>query len=209
MFTDLFSSMDGCSSFMSWLVPIVFLVLLLGSNFFIQSLSMALLLISKKLFRKSSVGLCGVFLFVLMVNLLGLFPLVFPLSSTLWFSFGLAVPMWLYLIVSSLTFNPKKYIAHFVPLGTPMYLVPALILIETVSVMIRPITLAVRLVANISAGHIILSLVAACLSSWTLSFGGFVSMSFSIFYMFFEVFVSLIQAYIFTLLISLYSEDHP
>nr|CAH2593365.1 ATP synthase 6 [Physella acuta]CAH2593442.1 ATP synthase 6 [Physella acuta]CAH2593664.1 ATP synthase 6 [Physella acuta]CAH2593723.1 ATP synthase 6 [Physella acuta]CAH2594054.1 ATP synthase 6 [Physella acuta] len=180
-----------------------------SSSSFLQSYMCAMFMMTKSWTRKGSLLLCGVFLFVLLANLVGLFPFVFPSSTMLWFSFGMALPLWLYLILSGVSYDFKKFFAHFTPEGAPSLLVPLLVIIESVSVMIRPITLAIRLIANISAGHIILNLVAVCLSSWGPSMGSLAALCFSIFYSFFEVFVSIIQAYIFTLLLALYSNDHP
>jgi F-type H+-transporting ATPase subunit a len=95
------------------------------------------------------------------------------------------------------------------PSGAPGALMPFLILIETISILIRPITLTVRLVANISAGHIILALLANVLSSSLGIFSWSACVAIIIFYYLFEIFVSFIQAYIFTLLIRLYITEHP
>ena len=95
--------------------------------------------------------------------------------------------------------------AHLTPSGAPVAVAPLLVLIETISVLIRPLTLTVRLIANIRAGHIVLSLVANCLTAvpslrmLLLNTG----------YRMFEVFVCIIQAYIFSLLIKLYGSEHP
>jgi len=98
------------------------------------------------------------------------------------------------------------------PIGAPAALNPFLVIIETVSIMVRPITLSVRLTANIRAGHIVLTLIGNYL---TTSF--FISGIFSIalllriqvFYTIFEFGIGIIQAYIFCLLITLYSDEHP
>ena len=103
---------------------------------------------------------------------------------------------------------PKESAAHLAPAGAPAGLIPVLILIETISLLIRPITLTVRLIANISAGHIVISLIANCLvrSSLTVIIPVFFIYTG---YNIFEVFVCFIQAYIFSLLIKLYAEEHP
>lgn len=98
--------------------------------------------------------------------------------------------------------------AHLAPAGAPAALVPFLVLVETISILIRPLTLTVRLIANISAGHIVISLIANCLvrASTTALVSIFIL---NVGYTLFEVFVCLIQAYIFTLLVKLYAEEHP
>lgn len=85
---------------------------------------------------------------------------------------------------------------------------PLLVLIETVRILIRPLTLTVRLIANIRAGHIVLSLLANCLTRLS----GVTLLSIMLLntgYNIFEVFVCVIQAYIFSLLIKLYAGEHP
>ena len=93
--------------------------------------------------------------------------------------------------------------AHLSPSGAPFALSPLLVLIETISIIIRPLTLTVRLVANITVGHIVSALVAVKLRAmrgiWSLTF-------ITMFYIIFEFGVCLVQAYIFTLLLRLYSE---
>ncbi|KAH9518908.1 ATP synthase subunit H protein (Va0H) (atp6H) (Atp6v0e) [Bulinus truncatus] len=105
-------------------------------------------------------------------------------------------------------FFMKKTLAHLVPAGRPALLIPFLIIIEIISILIRPLTLTVRLIANIRAGHIVLSLIANCLTS--LGFTRILLILIvSVFYNIFEVFVCFIQAYIFTLLLKLYRLEHP
>jgi ATP synthase subunit 6 len=127
-------------------------------------------------------------------------------------SFSLGLPFWLSLIISAVFFNPTSVIARLLPIGAPAPLNPFLVIIETVSILVRPITLSIRLTANIRAGHIILTLIGNYLTARF-----FLSSVFSIlflifiqvFYTIFEFGISLIQAYIFCLLITLYSDEHP
>lgn len=95
------------------------------------------------------------------------------------------------------------------PSGAPLGLAPFLVLIETVRILIRPLTLTVRLMANIRAGHIVLGLLANRLTVLT---GHILILPLALLnvgYMLFEFFVCVIQAYIFSLLISLYHAEHP
>nr|UEP17940.1 ATP synthase F0 subunit 6 [Sydaphera spengleriana] len=154
----------------------------------------------------------GLFLLLIFMNLSGLVPYVFSPTSHLAVSLSLGLPLWLSLIVSAVVFNPSSVVAGLLPMGAPAPLNPFLVVIETVSIVVRPITLSVRLTANMSAGHIVLTLIGNYL---TASF--FMSSVFSmsllvfiqVFYTIFEFGISLIQAYIFCLLITLYSDEHP
>merc|ERR1711893_531541 len=87
-------------------------------------------------------------------------------------------------------------------------LIPFLVLVETVRIIIRPLTLTVRLIANIRAGHIVMSLIANCLVRASIS-ALIPVFLINVGYTLFEVFVCFIQAYIFTLLVKLYAEEHP
>jgi len=158
-----------------------------------------------------SPALRTLFSIILMVNLTGLIPYIFSLSSHLIFTLSFALPLWLILIISSVCYAPYTFLARLLPRGAPDWLNPFLVLIETVRNLVRPITLSFRLAANITAGHIVLTLIgvygrAAIFNS---AFSFIFLLSLQSFYILFELAICLIQAFIFCLLLSLYSEDHP
>nr|YP_010735490.1 ATP synthase F0 subunit 6 [Ambigolimax valentianus]WEI33081.1 ATP synthase F0 subunit 6 [Ambigolimax valentianus] len=215
MMADLFSSLDGMHSFTSWSASIIFIYLYMTNSTWLNFMST---FINKMLFSfwkgpenflPLKLFLSALMLFMILNNLIGLTPFTYGVTSSLWFNSSFAVILWFSLMLSGWTFNTKKSVAHLTPAGAPTILVPFLIIIESISIIIRPLTLTVRLVANISAGHIVLSLVANVLSASL----PFLSQSLMVFlmigYVLFELFVCLIQAYIFTLLISLYATEHP
>nr|QGZ09991.1 ATP synthase F0 subunit 6 [Eisenia nordenskioldi nordenskioldi] len=154
--------------------------------------------------------LSSIFILLIAVNLMGLVPYTFSSSSHLIFTLTFGLPMWMSLIMSSFTYSPKKTTAHFLPDGAPDWLNPFLVLIESTSVLVRPLTLSFRLAANMSAGHIVLSLVGVyCASAWFSSILSTLMLTLtSLGYILFEVAICMIQAYIFCLLLSLYSDDH-
>nr|QIZ12519.1 ATP synthase F0 subunit 6 [Plaxiphora albida] len=159
-----------------------------------------------------TIALVSMFCMLIFINLMGLFPYVFSMTSHLTFAFSFGLPLWLSLIISGLFFNFSEVISHFLPSGAPSILNPFLVLVETVSISVRPLTLSIRLAANMSAGHIILGLIGSYLSISFFCFSLFIIFILTmiqIFYFVFEVGIALIQAYIFSLLISLYSDDHP
>nr|QXF29938.1 ATP synthase subunit 6 [Chloeia pocicola] len=152
------------------------------------------------------------FVMLIMMNFMGLLPYVFSSTSHLLFTISFGLPMWMALILSSIMNSPTSFAAGLLPSGAPDWLNPFLVLIETISILLRPITLSFRLAANMSAGHVVLTLAGVYTtfflftgsSIWpTVSF-----FMFQLFYILFEMGICLIQAYIFCLLISLYSEDH-
>jgi ATP synthase subunit 6 len=157
-----------------------------------------------------SLIISAVFLIIITINLIGLIPYIFRTSRHLVFTLTIGLPAWIRLILSRFIFRPKKTTAHFLPDGAPDWLNPFLVLIETTRVLVRPLTLSFRLAANISAGHIVLRLIGIYCSSAIFS-RLLASVNLSIFiigYVLFEIAICLIQAYIFCLLLSLYSDDH-
>nr|YP_009231986.1 ATP synthase F0 subunit 6 [Tegula lividomaculata]AMA07347.1 ATP synthase F0 subunit 6 [Tegula lividomaculata] len=154
----------------------------------------------------------SLFLMLIFFNLMGLIPYVFSVTSHLAISFSLGFPLWLSLIISGAIYSPSSSAASLLPGGAPAALNPFLVLVETVSLCVRPITLSIRLVANMSAGHIVLGLIGTYLSSGVFVYSTLAVVtliSVQIFYFMFEIGVALIQAYIFSLLVTLYSDDHP
>nr|BDQ44090.1 ATP synthase F0 subunit 6 [Amynthas yunoshimensis] len=150
------------------------------------------------------------FTILIIINLMGMIPYTFSTPSHLIFTLVLGFPMWLSFLMSSAIYSPKKTIAQLLPDGAPDWLNPFLVIIETTSIIVRPLTLSFRLAANMSAGHIVLSLVGIyCATAWfTSSLGTSLLILTTLGYVLFEFAICLIQAYIFCLLLSLYSDDH-
>nr|YP_010690952.1 ATP synthase F0 subunit 6 [Lambis lambis]WBU92603.1 ATP synthase F0 subunit 6 [Lambis lambis] len=230
MLVDIFSSFDDNNQvFMSlyglmWLFSLV-TILVFSSSYWVMtprwvSITMTFKdTVSSQIFRSFGLNLggfinviSGLFLFLIVMNLSGLIPYVFSPTSHLAVSLSLGLPLWLSLIISAIFFNPSSVVAGLLPMGAPAPLNPFLVIIETVSIMVRPITLSVRLTANMSAGHIVLTLIGNYLTaSFFISsvFCMLLLISIQVFYTIFEFGISVIQAYIFCLLITLYSDEHP
>nr|ARO35538.1 ATP synthase F0 subunit 6 [Amolops hongkongensis] len=148
--------------------------------------------------------------FILNINLLGLLPYTFTPTTQLSINLGLAVPLWLATVLVGFRYKFTHSLAHFLPEGTPNLLIPVLILIETISLFIRPLALGVRLTANLTAGHLLMNLVSSAVCailpmSFTTSLLIFMAlMTLTIL----EIAVAMIQAYVFVLLISLYLQEN-
>lgn len=160
--------------------------------------------------KGSSSIISATFIILILVNLMGIVPYTFRTSRHLIFTLALGFPIWLRFILSRAAYRPKKTIAHLLPDGAPDWLNPFLVIIETTRIVVRPLTLSFRLAANISAGHIVLSLVGIyCAAAWfTRTVGTSLLILTTLGYILFEFAICLIQAYIFCLLLSLYSDDH-
>ena len=147
-------------------------------------------------------------LVILVLNLMGLAPFIFSLTRHLAINLALSLPIWLRVVLMSITYDARAFLAHLQPLGAPAPLNPFLCVIELVSLLVRPITLAVRLTANLSTGHILIGLLGVGFVSQT-GVGLVVILGVGLFYFIFEMAVCVIQAYIFTLLPTLYADEHP
>merc|ERR1712062_439213 len=137
---------------------------------------------------------------------MGLAPYIFTSSSHISFTLTLAMPIWLGRIVFSIKNQYNNLFAHLVPTGTPGALIPVIVIIETVSNVIRPGTLSIRLAANKVAGHLLLTL----LGSQGPNAQGIVLLVLVgrlILLLCLELAVACIQAYVFTILRSLYLNE--
>lgn len=170
-----------------------------------------------QLSRTLSINLKGIssivtalFITIIGINLIGIIPYSLSSSRHLILTLSIGLPIWLRIIISSFSFSPKKSVAHFLPDGAPEWLNPFLVMIETTRILVRPITLSFRLAANMTAGHIVLTLIRLyCVGAIFTSTTSFLFLLLvSRGYIAFELAICLIQAYIFCLLLSLYSDDH-
>nr|ADG95288.1 ATP synthase F0 subunit 6 [Polypterus palmas polli] len=110
--------------------------------------------------HKWAVILIALLLFLMTLNLLGLLPYTFTPTTQLSLNMALAVPLWLATVLIGMRNQPTHSLAHLLPEGTPTPLIPILIIIETISLFIRPLALGVRLTANLTAGHLLIQLIS-------------------------------------------------
>nr|YP_009994017.1 ATP synthase F0 subunit 6 [Aphis aurantii]QHN89264.1 ATP synthase F0 subunit 6 [Aphis aurantii]QNO35792.1 ATP synthase F0 subunit 6 [Aphis aurantii] len=159
-----------------------------------------LMLYKMKKIKSPAFLFISLFLFILLNNFFSLFPYIFSSSSHMVFSITLALPFWFFFIIFSMCKNTKNMIAHLIPLNTPIYLAPLMTIIETMSIIIRPMSLSIRLTANLIAGHLLMTL---------LNFNSLmiIIILIQMFMMIFELCVALIQSYVFSILSSLYSSE--
>nr|YP_002038850.1 ATP synthase F0 subunit 6 [Tomistoma schlegelii]QOI74280.1 ATP synthase F0 subunit 6 [Tomistoma schlegelii]CAH18635.1 ATP synthase F0 subunit 6 [Tomistoma schlegelii] len=160
--------------------------------------------------HKWSLMLISLLTFLLINNLLGLLPYTFTPTTQLSMNLALALPLWMATVLTGLRNKPSASLAHLLPEGTPTPLIPILILIESISLLIRPIALAVRLTANLTAGHLLIHLIAAtALNLLTTSpLLAVLTLIILVLLMLLEIAVAMIQAYVFTLLLSLYLQEN-
>nr|YP_010704343.1 ATP synthase F0 subunit 6 [Helogale parvula]WCP18704.1 ATP synthase F0 subunit 6 [Helogale parvula] len=154
--------------------------------------------------------LMSLILFIGSTNLLGLLPHSFTPTTQLSMNLGMAIPLWAGTVAMGFRHKTKSSLAHFLPQGTPLPLIPMLVVIETISLFIQPMALAVRLTANITAGHLLIHLIGgATLALMNISPSiALITFIILILLTVLEFAVALIQAYVFTLLVSLYLHDN-
>jgi len=148
----------------------------------------------------------SLFSIILFNNFIGLFPYIFTRTSHLTLTLTLALPLWLCFIIYGWINHTQHIFAHLVPQGTPAILIPFIVCIETISNVIRPGTLAVRLRANIIAGHLLITLLGNTGSS--LSYIIIILLIIGqIALLVLESAVAIIQSYVFAVLRTLYSRE--
>lgn len=152
----------------------------------------------------------SIFLFIVVLNFLGLFPYVFTPTAHIIITFGLSLSIIIAVTLLGFVTFKINFLSILMPGGVPLILAPFLVLIETLSYMIRAISLGVRLAANISAGHLLFAILSGFAFSM-LSNGLIILSMFPILIMIFitllEMLVAIIQAYVFTLLTTIYIGD--
>nr|AZQ06219.1 ATP synthase F0 subunit 6 [Camelus bactrianus] len=157
-----------------------------------------------------SLMLMSLIMFIGTTNLLGLLPHSFTPTTQLSMNLGMAIPLWAGAVVTGFRNKTKASLAHFLPQGTPTPLIPMLVIIETISLFIQPVALAVRLTANITAGHLLMHLIGgATLALMSINTPtALITFIVLILLTILEFAVAMIQAYVFTLLVSLYLHDN-
>nr|DAZ91241.1 TPA_asm: ATP6 [Gammarus fossarum] len=163
----------------------------------------------KPLIKKSPFVLImpvALFIFIAYNNSVGLAPYIFTGTSQLTITASLAIPLWLSLTIYGWMNNTSNMLTHLIPQGTPMLIMPFMVMIETISNMIRPITLAVRLTANMVAGHLLIVLLNSADPSTPLTMMPLLFLA-KLALLLLELAVAFIQAYVFSVLVTLYASE--
>nr|YP_010373802.1 ATPase subunit 6 [Harmostica fulvicornis]UPI55329.1 ATPase subunit 6 [Harmostica fulvicornis] len=218
MMTNLFSTFDPATSVnmsMNWSSSIYTIILLPITFWKIPNRSLKLMNIIitklhqefKTLMGNKSKGLTimmiSLFIMIMINNSMGLLPYMFTSTSHMTMNLTLALPLWMTMMLFGWINQTNMMFAHLIPNNTPTALMPFMVLIETTSNIIRPGSLAVRLTANMIAGHLLMSLLGNNLTMKMFPMLIILQMSL----MMFEMAVAIIQAYVFSVLSTLYSSE--
>nr|YP_010883673.1 ATP synthase F0 subunit 6 [Simulium jisigouense]WIV81713.1 ATP synthase F0 subunit 6 [Simulium jisigouense] len=223
MMTNLFSVFDPSTTILNlslnWLSTFLGLLLIPASFWLIptrfQFLWNSILLTLHKEFKTllgptghngSSFIFISLFSMIVFNNFLGLFPYIFTSTAHLTLTLGLALPLWLSFMIYGWINHTQHMFAHLVPQGTPAVLMPFMVCIETISNVIRPGTLAVRLAANMIAGHLLLTLLGNTGPSLSYALVSLL-IGAQIALLVLESAVAIIQSYVFAVLSTLYSSE--
>nr|WMH03433.1 ATP synthase subunit 6 [Cacopsylla picta]WMH03446.1 ATP synthase subunit 6 [Cacopsylla picta]WMH03459.1 ATP synthase subunit 6 [Cacopsylla picta]WMH03472.1 ATP synthase subunit 6 [Cacopsylla picta] len=176
-------------------------------NFMILSLNKEFkALFSNTILIKGSTLLpSALFMMIMVNNLSSNFPYTFCSSAHLVFSLSLSIPIWTSIVIFYWTTLTKSMMAHLVPSGTPTILMPLMVMIELTSNFIRPMALAVRLTANLIAGHLLMALLGNTFNPSSYFWG--IILIIQTLFLSFELMVGLIQSYVFSVLMALYSSE--
>nr|ALO76580.1 ATP synthase F0 subunit 6 [Paromalus flavicornis] len=220
--TNLFSSFDPTTSFnlsLNWLstfmgllfIPSMFWLIPSRYSMLWNKIIMTLhnefkVLISNDSIKGSTLIFISLFSMILFNNFLGLFPYIFTSTSHLILTLALALPLWMSFMLYGWINNTTHMLAHLVPQGTPAILMPFMVCIETISNIIRPGTLAVRLTANMIAGHLLMTLLGNTGPSLSLTLINMLIIG-QLALLILESAVAVIQSYVFAVLSTLYSSE--
>nr|YP_009740515.1 ATP synthase F0 subunit 6 [Apalacris nigrogeniculata]YP_010703640.1 ATP synthase F0 subunit 6 [Xenocatantops humilis]QID03451.1 ATP synthase F0 subunit 6 [Apalacris nigrogeniculata]WCO86774.1 ATP synthase F0 subunit 6 [Xenocatantops humilis] len=223
MMTNLFSTFDPSTNIfnlsLNWMstliglimIPMMFWLTPSRINILWNKINMMLhnefkILLGPKAFNGSTLIFISIFSMMMFNNFMGLFPYIFTSTSHLSMTFTIALPMWLSFMMFGWINYTNHMFTHLVPQGTPPVLMSFMVLIETISNIIRPGTLAVRLAANMIAGHLLLTLLGNTGSTIPTKLM-FMMIIVQMLLLILESAVAVIQAYVFSILTTLYSTE--
>jgi len=148
----------------------------------------------------------SLFMFVLFCNMLGMLPYSFTVTSHIIVTFALAAVIFVGVTIIGFVNHGVGYLKLFIPSGVPVFLLPLIVIIEIISYLSRPVSLSVRLFANMMAGHTMLKVFGGFVISLGI-IGGWLPLSFTVALIGLEILIAFLQAYVFAILTCIYLND--
>jgi F-type H+-transporting ATPase subunit a len=148
----------------------------------------------------------SLFMFILACNLLGMVPYGYTVTSHVSITFALAMMVFVLVTFLGIYIHGFHFFSLFLPAGTPWWLAPLMVVIEMFAYLARPVSLSLRLAANMVAGHVLLKVMSGFVIS-LMKYLKIIPLPFIVLLIGFEVFVAILQAYIFTILTCVYLND--
>nr|QWW90531.1 ATP synthase F0 subunit 6 [Matsumuramata muiri] len=218
MLTNLFSSFDPSTTLnfqFNWMSLVLILIVIPNKFWILESRNSMMKIIILKFinkemnfifFNKQIINMLkSIFLLILIVNLSGLIPYTFTPTSHLSISMSLGLPLWISFMTYSWMNFTNLMFTHLLPTNTPPMIAPFMVLVESLSNLIRPISLSVRLTANMIAGHLLMTLLGNINKINLMP----LILIIQLVLLMFEISVAFIQAYVFTILMTMYSSEIP
>lgn len=220
MINNLFRIFDPSNSFKNYIwygiiIPIIAIIskrkLNQRSNLYLKNIKNKLikeveLIIGPKVNKNTTIIFMNTFFILIIVNLYAIRPFNFTISAHISISLPFAIIIWMRPILYSFINKNKKFFIHLTPINTPSKLINFIVIIETIRIVIRPLTLSIRLSANIIAGHLIMSLISN--NSIASTHESFLNIAPTLILIRLELAVRIIQAYVFITLTSLYYKEN-
>jgi F-type H+-transporting ATPase subunit a len=148
----------------------------------------------------------SLFIFILFCNMVGMLPYSFTVTSHIIVTLTFAIFIFIGVSILGFVIHGFKYLKIFVPSGVPVILLPMITIIEIISYLSRPLSLSVRLFANMMAGHTMLKVFGGFVISLGL-IGGWLPLGFSVALTGLEILIAFLQAYVFAILTCIYLND--
>ena len=148
----------------------------------------------------------SLFIFILFCNMVGMLPYSFTVTSHIIVTLTFAIFIFIGVNILGFVIHGFKYLKIFVPSGVPVILLPMITIIEIISYLSRPLSLSVRLFANMMAGHTMLKVFGGFVVSLGL-IGGWLPLSFAVALTGLEILIAFLQAYVFAILTCIYLND--
>lgn len=185
-----------------WLIPSRFNILL--NKFLFILFKEFYISINKKSISNLLIFL-RLILYIILINFFRLFPYIFSLTRHLLFNLSISLSLWLRFLIYLLINSPINFLKHLVPLNSPKPLIHFIVIIELIRLIIRPWTLSIRLSSNLISGHLILILLRNFIINWIIFFP--ITIIIQNILLILEISISLIQAYVFSILLTLYFNE--
>nr|QHD26498.1 ATP synthase F0 subunit 6 [Lepidotrigona flavibasis] len=223
MWTNLFESFDPSIYYLykfqfNWLFLILPAIAMYNTYWFIPSrlgciinLMLSLmykefsLSIGKNSMNSNIIIFMGTMFYLMFLNFFSLFPYIFPSTSHFMINLSISLTLWLGMSIYSMYNYPISFLSHLVPYNSPKPLMNFMVIIELISYMIRPMTLSIRLSSNLISGHLILILLSSFMMNFLIVSP--LSMMVQDILLILEICMSIIQAYVYSVLLTLYLSE--
>nr|BBA74595.1 ATP synthase F0 subunit 6 [Apis nigrocincta] len=162
-------------------------------------------IISKSKYQSNIIIFISLMIYIMIVNIFSLMPYIFTLTSHLLLNMALSLTLWFSFLIYLIYNNYMAFLSHLVPLNSPVFLMNFMVIIELISLIIRPWTLSIRLSANLISGHLILTLLGIFISNFITILP--INLLIQNMLLTLEIFMSIIQSYVFSILLILYFSE--